>query len=104
MAHKGKPAMVEVEWLDARSVYEQLDLSEAREKVKLSKRFSVGYLVHRDKECVLIAATFDPAERKVERESTLDEDGGADWTIIPRGWVQSIVELSSSNGTPSPES
>ena len=88
------PRRVQVEWTDARSVYEQMELSQAIEKCQLSRRYSLGYLIHRDKERIIIAHTFDPAERKVDRTHTPDEDQGADFTIIPRGWVVAILDLS----------
>lgn len=84
---------MEVEWLDARMVYEQLEISEAIEKCQLSKRITIGYLVHRDRERLLICHTFDPAEKKLDRKNTPDEDGGADFTVIPRGWAVRITEL-----------
>ena len=91
---KGKPPIVEVEWLDARSVYEQIELGHVAEKCNLLPRWSVGYLVHKDRERIVIAGTFDPAEKKLDRDHTPDDDGGADFTIIPRGaWLKSLTVL-----------
>ena len=81
-----KPKLVEVEWQDARSVYECFSLKDAVTKVQLSNRVSVGYLLVKDRERVLLAGTYDPRDEH-------DEEGGADFTVIPRGWVKEIREL-----------
>jgi len=82
-----RPPVVEAEWFDARSVYEQIEVAHVADKVQLSQRFTVGYLVHRDRERVIIAGTFDPAEKKISKDDTPDADGAADFTVIPRSWV-----------------
>lgn len=87
------PKRVEVVWEDARSVYEQIELGHVAEKCVTLIRYSLGYLVHRDKERLVIAATFDPAEKKLDSGHTPDDDGGADFTVIPRGWVKRVVPL-----------
>lgn len=76
-----KLPLIEVEWLDARSVYEQLPLSKARSK-GLSHRVTVGYLVRDDADAVTIAQTFDPAEPDDE------EDAVADITVIHPTWIK----------------
>ena len=88
----GFPAVC-VEWLDARTVYEQLELDEVATKVTLSHRFTFGLLVHKDRERIILAGTFDPAEKKVDRAQTPDSDGGADFTTIPRTWATKITML-----------
>jgi len=82
-----KPPLVEVSWQDARSLFEQLPLSEAPTKITLVQRFSVGYLVARDKDRLLLCHTFDPANEEDEA------DGGADYLILPRSWVVKVREL-----------
>jgi len=42
VAHKGKPQIVEVEWLDASSLSDQMDLKQGRERMQLDRRFSLG--------------------------------------------------------------
>lgn len=81
-----KPKLVEVEWTDARSVYEQFPLTTAIEKCTLVQRVTVGYVVLKDRERLLLAHTYDPPN---EHEA----EGGADFTVIPRGWVKEIREL-----------
>lgn len=94
MADQSKrPKLVEVEWHDARSIYEQIELGHVAEKCNLFHRFTVGYLVHKDKERVIVAGTFDPAEKKLSENHLPDDDGGADFTVFPRGWITAIVAL-----------
>lgn len=88
-----KLPVVEVEWSDARTVYEQIELGQAADKVQLSQRFTVGYLVHKDRARLIVAGTFDPAEKKHDAHQTPDEDGGADFTCIPRAWAAKITTL-----------
>jgi len=97
------PKRVEVEWFDARAVYEQIELSHVAEKVQLTRRFSLGYLVFKDRERLIIAATFDPAEKRLSSDHAVDEDGGADFTVIPRGWIKAITELQVVSGPPEKE-
>lgn len=81
-----KPPLVEVVWTDARSIIDCLRLSTAR-GASLIIRHSVGYLITQDTERVVIAGTFDP------HDAHEDEDGVADVTVIPAGWVASITML-----------
>ena len=90
---RGGFPIVEVEWLDARSIYEQLSVQLVADKVQLCKRHSLGYLVHKDRERLILAATFDPAEKALNAHSTPDDDGVADFTVIPRQWAQRIITL-----------
>lgn len=83
-----KPDLVEVEWLDATSLYEQLTFEAARKGCRLDRRLSLGYVVERSRERIVICHTYDPAP---EGESRPDE--GADFTTIPRGWVRRITSL-----------
>lgn len=94
MAVNVKERRVEVEWMDARSVYEELSFRAAVECAQLTRRFTLGYLVHKDKERLLVCGTFDPAERKLDTDYTPDEDSGDDYTVIPVGWVIAIRPLS----------
>lgn len=87
MARGDAPPMVEVTWMDARSLFEQLPLSEAPAKIALVHRRSLGYLVAKDKERVLLCHTFDAAQQEDEA------DGGADYLILPRSWVVKVREL-----------
>lgn len=82
-----KPPLVEVVWTDARSIIDCLRLSTARGACLIT-RHSVGYLIMQDAERVVIAGTFDP------HDAHEDEDGVADVTVIPAGWVSSIAPLS----------
>lgn len=93
MATNKHPPMVKIEWVDARSIYEQIELCAVERKCHLSQRFTLGFLVHKDREKLVLAGTFDPAERKLDPDYTPDDDGGADFTVIPRGWIKGIVTL-----------
>lgn len=88
MSDVKRPALIEVEWLDATTKNDQMSLSKARETCKLDHRFSVGYVVKRTREELTVCHTFDPAAYNDD-----NEDGGADFTTIPRGWVRSITVL-----------
>ena len=91
-----KPKLVEVEWTDARSVYDCISLKEAPARVQLVQRYTVGYLILKDRERVMVAGTYDPRDEH-------DEEGGADFTVIPRGWVKNIVDLGQSATATTPE-
>jgi hypothetical protein len=84
-----KPKLVEIEWTDARSVYDCFTLKDAPARCQLVERHTVGYIVLKDRERGLIAGTYDPHDEH-------DEEGGCDWTVIPRGWVKKITELAAS--------
>lgn len=88
-----RPPIVCVVWEDARTVYEQLELGQVASKVQLSRRETVGFLIHKDRARLIVAGTFDPAEKKHEANQTPDEDGGADFTCIPRAWAASITTM-----------
>lgn len=88
-AQRGKPQMVEVKWLDAETKYVQMSLKKARKKCVLSERLSLGYIVLKDRERLILAHTYDPAD-PAKSDS---EERGADFTTIPRGWVVSITTL-----------
>jgi hypothetical protein len=76
--------MIEVEWFDARTRYEEYTFKEAPEKCQLVRRVTCGYLVMKDRERLVLAHTYDPAEEG-------GEEGGQDFTTIPRGWIKNIV-------------
>jgi hypothetical protein len=59
-----KPKLVEVEWTDARSVYDCISLKEAPARVQLVQRYTVGYLILKDRERVMVAGTYDPRGRR----------------------------------------
>lgn len=80
-----KPVRVEVEWQDARSVYKDFRLEKVAEKCQLVHRFTMGYLVVKDRERLVVANTYDPADEH-------DTESAADFTVIPRGWVKNITE------------
>jgi len=88
MSAPTRPPLVEVEWVDATSRYEQMSLEEAREKCKLDHRFSAGYVVKKTREELTICHTFDAAVYDDK-----GEDGGADFTTIPRGWIRNLIVL-----------
>jgi hypothetical protein len=81
---------VRVEWIDARSVYDAIPIKLAAERCLLVTRYTLGFLVHKDRQRLVIAGTLDP-------ESSVDnyraEAEGCDFTIIPVGWVTKIVNL-----------
>jgi hypothetical protein len=87
VATKGKPPIVEVEWVDATVWHEQMSLEDAKAKCHLDHRFTVGYLVRKDREEIVLAYAFDPAHDDGEKDG-VDEL----WTL-PRGWVKSIITL-----------
>ncbi len=87
-----KPKIVEVVWQDARSVYDCMSYANARASVKLSERHTVGYVVDKSRDALLVAGTYDPSDEH-------DQEGGCDYTIIPRGWVKSITELTAGSET-----
>lgn len=89
MSEVRMPQRVEVEWVDATTKNDQMSFESAREKCKLDHRFTLGYVVKRTREELTICHTFDPACYNDDHE-----DGGADFTTIPRGWVRNIVVLS----------
>jgi len=92
-----KPKIVEVEWSDARSVYECMSLPLAIETVQpFEGRQTVGYLIVKDRERIVVAGTYDKKDQH-------DAEGGADFTVIPRGWVKRITELVPET-VPQPES
>lgn len=78
---------VEVEWLDATTEYHQLTIVEALRRCQLDRRLSLGYLVKDDAEAIVLMQTSDPPEQDG------DEEGGADFTTIPRGWVKRLTYL-----------
>ena len=86
MAASKKPDRVEIEWLDARTVIEQVDMADIEKKAQLVRRTTLGYLVLKNRERLAVAGTFDPAD-------DLDTEGVADITVIPRAWVQTITRL-----------
>lgn len=79
--------LVRVEWLDATTKYEQMSFEEAIQKCKLEQRHTVGYLVLKDTERILLAHTidFDGVDGKI--------NGGTDFTSIPRHWATIITLL-----------
>lgn len=81
-----KPVLVEVEWQDARSVYKDIRLEKVPDKCLLVHRFTTGYLILKDRERMIIANTYDPADQH-------DDESAADFTVIPRGWVKNVVFL-----------
>ena len=93
-----RPQLVLIDWWDARSIFTQYPLSEAASKCQLVRRVSVGFLVYRDKERLVLAHTFDPASDEDEA------DGGADFLVVPRGWVVKHVELTEGKADGEPTS
>lgn len=84
-----KPKLVEIEWVDARSVNEQLSNDEIALRCVLVKRITVGYLYAKDREKIVVASTYDPPDH-------FDREGAADFDVIPRGWATKITVLSPS--------
>lgn len=81
-----KPKIVEVEWDDAVSYNEQMSLRSIPIDCKLAKRFTVGYIIDKDKDRLIVAGTFDP-------HTDPDKIGAADMTVIPRSWVARVTVL-----------
>lgn len=81
-----KPKLVEVEWLDARSIYEQLSVEEIATKCVLVKRVTVGYLWKKDRESIVLGSTYDPPDE-------FDKEGGTDFDVIPRTWMISMHDV-----------
>lgn len=81
-----KPALVEVEWMDACLRTVNVPLSKVTEEAKLSRRKTAGYLVHQDDDITVLAITFDPAEGD-------EEDHADDLYTIPTGWVKAIRHI-----------
>jgi hypothetical protein len=79
-----KPRLVEVHWLDARTVYETVSLSRAK-TIGLRTRVTSGYIVRDDTDVITVAHTFDPAEPDDE------EDECCDVTVIPKSQVQKVT-------------
>ena len=88
MVLKGKPSIVEVEWVDAASSGEEMAFDEAIKRVTLVRRFTCGYLINKTREAILVAETYDPEQTGNEKG-----EGGCDVTIIPRSWAKSIITL-----------
>lgn len=86
-ALRSRHPRVEVEWLDATSDFKQMTLAEAAKKCQLDTRFTLGFLLSEDDDKLVVMQTYDP----VEHEG--DEESGADFTTIPRGWVKNIIYL-----------
>ena len=72
--------MVEIEWIDAQSCLDCFDLEELKNKSMLKTK-SCGYLVHEDKEKVILAFML------------LGEECGKHFQIIPKGMVKKIKIL-----------
>ena len=75
-----KLSVYQVDWMDSASRGKWGGYDEYREEEPL-KVSSVGYLIKRNRTCVLLVQTFN-------------ETGGlSDSIVIPRGCIQSIVKL-----------
>ncbi len=72
--------IVEVTWLDANNRAICVTLPEAKKQGELCERRTVGYLVSRGRNKVVLATTFDPAEPN-------EEDHVDDVYTIPSKWV-----------------
>lgn len=80
------PKLVEVTWLDACLRTSGCPLSKVADEARLSLRTTVGYLVLKTRDRIVVAMTYDKAEKSE------DEDHVDDLYTIPRGWVKSIKE------------
>jgi len=76
-----------VEWLDASAENEQMTLKYGIEKMQLDRRFTLGFLIYKDRTRVVVAASYDPAGS----ETDLDQADG--WIVVPRGWIESITTM-----------
>lgn len=79
-----KPPLVEIEWTDARSVYERITWAEIANRCKLAKQHTVGYLVDKNEERTIVAHTYDPCDGS-------EEPDGVDITVIPTGWITKLT-------------
>jgi hypothetical protein len=86
MPRKRKPPLVEVIWLDAKTYNEEWQINEISQRALFARRHTSGYLVFQDEERTVLAGTFDPAT------SADAEDGVADTTVLPTGWVVEIIQ------------
>lgn len=80
-----KPKLVKVTWMDATTKYEQMLFTEAIEKCTVETRCTVGWLIHKSTERILLAHTID-----------IDVDPpiyGTDYTSLPTHWATNIEEL-----------
>ena len=84
-----KPALVEVEWIDAIERDESCLLSEvaASRYTKLYMRHTSGYLVHIDDERCVLAREYDPPEPDDE------EPAVGKFCVIPAPWVKRMRYL-----------
>jgi len=87
MASQSRPPVVLVEWLDASAENEQMNVKVGIERMQLDRRYSLGFLVHKDRTRVVLASTFDPAG------SETDLDQADCWLVVPRGWIESITTM-----------
>jgi phosphoserine phosphatase len=70
-----------IKWNDAVSHSDTKTISDAT-KLKPYRRETIGYLIVKNKKCVVVSATFD------EKDSQVDTI-----TVIPQDWVIKITEL-----------
>lgn len=96
-ALRSKHQRVEIEWIDATSDFKQMTLAEARRKCQLDTRFTLGFLLVEDEGKVVVMQTYDPPEEEG------DEESGADFTTIPRGWIKNMIYLRPTRLTPEKE-
>jgi hypothetical protein len=84
-----KPALVEVEWIDAIERDESCLLSEVATSrhTQLYRRHTSGYLVHHDDERFVLAREYDPPEPDDE-QATMGK-----FCVIPAGWVKRVRYL-----------
>ncbi len=90
MAKNGrkKPSLVEVEWLDAITYPVEHKIGDVLRECPLGARCTSGYLLHEktDDGRTILAHTID-------WNATNQEFDGADFTVIPSGWVTDIKHV-----------
>ena len=83
MENKKYP-IVEVEWMDAQSSMDAISIEDLqKEKMALTK--SCGYLIHEDKEKVILAF-MDFGDGQIKH-----------WHMIPKGMIKKITKVKNGN-------
>lgn len=72
-----------VDWLDAA---QHPGWSESAEELTVARVRSVGYLVHRDKDCIKLA------------QSVAEDTSVADVLVVPRKWIRRMGKPGSNRG------
>lgn len=71
--------LVEVKWVDAFIDTSDLSIKEAK-KLKPITRFTVGYLIAENEDCLILSTDYFPKKKTVKEISAT--------MVIPTGWIQ----------------